>query len=185
MNDSEIIALYWERSEAALEATEKKYGKLCRHIAMNILQNSEDAEECVNDTYLGAWNAIPPQKPAVLSAYLCRIARNCALKKYYYNNSKKRNAQVEISLTELENCLVQTTEGAYPFETEIAAKAISKFLRTLNCESRNVFMRRYWFFDSVSDIADRFSISESKVKSILFRTRGKLKKFLMKEGIEI
>lgn len=185
MNDSEIIALYWQRSETALEATEKKYGKLCRHIAMNILQNSEDAEECVNDTYLGAWNAIPPQKPAVLSAYLCRIARNCALKKYHYNNSKKRNAQVEISLTELENCLAQTTESAYACETEIAAKAISKFLRTLNYENRNVFMRRYWFFDSVSDIADRFSISESKVKSILFRTRGKLKKFLMKEGIEI
>ncbi len=185
MSDSEIIALYWERSEAALEETEKKYGRLCRHIAMNILQSTEDAEECVNDTYLGAWNAIPPQKPAVLSAYLCRIARNCALKKYDYNNSKKRSARIEISLTELEDCLVQPANNVCPGEAELTAKAISKFLRTLSYESRTVFMRRYWFFDSVSDIASRFSISESKIKSILFRTRGKLKVFLMKEGIEI
>ncbi len=185
MNDSELIALYWQRSEAALEETEKKYGRLCRHIAMNILRSTEDAEECVNDTYLGAWNSIPPQKPAVFSAYLCKIARNCALKRYDYNNSKKRSAQVEISLTELEDCLVQPVNDVCPCEMELTAKAISKFLRTLSYESRNVFMRRYWFFDSISDIASRFSITESKVKSILFRTRGKLKVFLMKEGIEI
>lgn len=185
MNDSEIIALYWQRSETAVKETEKKYGKLCRHIAMNILQNSEDAEECVNDTYLGAWNSIPPQRPTVLSAYLCRIARNCALNKYHYNNSKKRSAQVEISLTELENCILKAPDIAQACETEQLAKALSCFLRTLSYESRNVFMRKYWFFDSVSDIANRFLISESKVKSILFRTRGKLKEFLMKEGIEI
>lgn len=185
MKDSDIIALYWERSETAIEETEKKYGKLCKHIAMNILQNSEDVDECVNDTYLGAWNSIPPQKPTVFSAYLCRIARNCALKKYHYNHSKKRNVQVEIPLSELEDCIFQTSDDVNPIEMDIAAKAISAFLRTLNYENRNVFMRRYWFFDSVSDIAKRFSISESKVKSILFRIRGKLRDYLMKEGIEL
>lgn len=185
MKDSEIIELYWKRSETAVKETEKQYGKLCRHIAMNILQNSEDADECVNDTYLGAWNSIPPQKPAVLSAYLCRITRNSALKRYHYNHSQKRSAQVEISLTELEDCIPQTAGEAYPCELEHTAKVISDFLRGLNYESRIVFMRKYWFFDSVSDIALRFSISESKVKSILFRTRGKLKDFLMKEGIEL
>ena len=185
MNDSEIIALYWGRSEAALEETEKKYGKLCKRIAMNILQNSQDVDECINDTYLGAWNSIPPQRPAVLSAYLCRITRNSALKKYHYNNSKKRCTQVEISLTEIEDCISLVEGEAHLYETEFVAKAISTFLRTLNYESRNIFMRKYWFFDSVSDIANRFSISESKVKSILFRTRSKLKDFLMKEEISI
>jgi RNA polymerase sigma-70 factor (ECF subfamily) len=185
LNDREIIALYWERSESAVEETEKKYGKLCRHIAMNILQNSQDVEECINDTFLGAWNSIPPQKPAVLSAYICRIARNCALKKFHYNNSKKRNAQLEISLAELEDCISQNDGEVHPGETELLAKAISTFLRTLSYENRAIFMRKYWFFDSVSDIADRFAISESKVKSILFRIRGKLKDFLMKEGIDI
>ncbi|WMJ84079.1 RNA polymerase sigma factor [Oscillospiraceae bacterium LTW-04] len=185
MNDREIIALYWERSEAAVEETEKKYGKLCRHIAMNILQNSQDVEECINDTFLGTWNSIPPQKPAVLSAYICRIARNCALKKYHYNNSKKRNKQIEISFTELEDCISQNASEENSCETELLAKAISTFLRTLSYENRTIFMRKYWFFDSISDIANRFSMSESKVKSILFRTRGKLKEFLMKEGINI
>lgn len=185
MNDSEIIALYWRRSETALEQTEKKYGKLCRHIAMNILQNAQDADECVNDTYLGAWNAMPPQKPAVLSAYLCKITRNCALKKYYYNISAKRNVQMSVSLSELEDCMVSTTKATDHCEMEELVKAINAFLRTQNYESRTVFMRKYWFFDSISSIAKRFSISESKVKSILFRTRGKLKDYLAKEGINI
>ncbi len=185
MKDSDIIALYWDRSETAIEETEKKYGKLCKHIAMNILQDTEDVGESVNDTYLGVWNSIPPHRPAVFSAFLCRIARNCALKKYHYNHSKKRNVQVEVSLSELEECLFHAADGVNAVEKEIAAKAISAFLRTMSYENRNVFMRRYWFFDSVSEIAKRFAISESKVKSILFRTRGKLRDYLKKEGIEI
>lgn len=185
MDDSGIVELYWQRSEAAIKETEIKYGKLCRRIAMNILQNSEDADECVNDTYLGAWNAIPPQKPIVLSSYLCKITRNNALKKYEYYHAKKRNIQVEISLTELEDCVSGIKDVQYQFEAEHIAKVISDFLRTLNYDNQNVFMRRYWFYDSVSDIASRFAISESKVKSMLFRTRSKLKNCLKKEGIEL
>lgn len=185
MTDNEIVELYWQRSETAIKETEIKYGKLCRHIAMNILKNSEDADECVNDTYLGAWNAIPPQKPTVFSAYLCRITRNIALKKYGYSNAKKRSMQVEISLTELEDCVFGAKDIPYQFEAEHVAEVISDFLRTLSYENRNVFMRRYWFYDSISDISSRFAISESKVKSMLFRTRSKLKDYLMKEGIEL
>ena len=183
LNDSQIIALFFERSERAIEETAKKYDKICRHIATNILKDSQDVEECVNDTYLGAWNAIPPHEPSVLSAYLCKIARNCALKRYQYNHMQKRNADVSVSINELEDCLAQPNSNH--IETELLSQAIGAFLQTLSFENRTIFMRRYWFFDSIEDIATRFSMSESKVKSSLFRTRNKLKEHLMKEGFSI
>lgn len=177
--------MFWERSESAIRETDIKYGKLCRHIAMNIVQNIEDVEECINDTYLGAWNAMPQQRPEFLSAFFCRIARNLALKKYEYNSAKKRNAELEISLSELNDCISSGSSVESEYEVMHIAKIISDLLRTLSYENRNVFLRRYWYYDSITDIAGLFGMSESKVKSCLFRTRNKLKEYFEKEGIII
>jgi len=185
VDDNGIINLYWQRSEQAIKETEIKYGKLCMHLARNILLSFEDAEECVNDTYLGAWNAIPPEKPNVLCAFITRITKNLALKKIEYNTAQKRNPEVEVSLTELDDCISGVENVEHQYEVQVLAKCISDFLRVQNYESRNVFIRRYWFYDSICDIATRFSMSESKVKSMLFRTRNKLKIYLVKEGIHI
>lgn len=182
MEDEKIVELFWNRSETAIEETDKKYYRLCKQIALNILSCNEDAEECVNDTYFGVWNSIPIQKPRVFSAYICRITRNIALKKFYYNTAQKRNSKLEISLTELEDCIIGGENVEQQYEAEILAKSISKFLRTLNYEQKNIFLRRYWFCDSITDISIRFNISNTKVKSILFRVRSKLKTYLEKEG---
>ena len=147
--------------------------------------NHEDAEECVNDTYFGAWNAIPPARPKVLCAFITRITRNLALKKIEYNTAQKRNPEVEVSLTELDDCISGVENVEQQYEAEILAKHISEFLRSQDYESRNVFIRRYWFYDSICDIAALFFMSESKVKSMLFRTRNKLKTHLIKEGFTI
>lgn len=185
MDDSGIIDLYWKRSEQAIQETDIKYGKLCMHLARNILVNVEDAEECVNDTYFGAWNAMPPVRPNVLCAFIMRITRNLALKKIEYNTAQKRNPEVEVSLTELDDCISGIENVEHQYEAEVLAKHISDFLRAQDYISRNVFIRRYWFYDSICDIAVRFSMSESKVKSMLFRARNKLKTHLVKEGFDI
>lgn len=184
IEDSRIIELYSERDEAAIKETELKYGRLCRSVAYNILGNAEDAEECVNDTLLSVWNKIPTTKPENLKAFVCRIARNTALKKLEYNTAEKRSSNAAVSLTELEEIV---PDNRFPPDKapEDVSKLISDFLRRQKPEIRKVFIRRYWYFDSVSDIAARFSYSESKVKSMLFHTRSKLKKFLTKEGIDI
>lgn len=184
IDDLRIIELYSERNEAAIKETDLKYGKLCRSIAYNILGNTEDAEECVNDTLLSVWNKIPETKPDNLKAFVCRIARNNALKKLEYNTAEKRSPNAAVSLTELEEII---PDNRFPFDTaeKELSKLISEFLRQQKPEIRKVFIRRYWYFDSVSAIAARFSYSESKVKSMLFHTRSKLKKFLTKEGIDI
>jgi len=185
VDDVEIIDLYWERSENAIRETDVKYGKLILHLAGNILRSREDAEECVNDTYLGAWNAMPPERPRVLCAFITRITRNLALKKIEYATAQKRNPEVEVSLSELDDCISGTENVGQQYEAAVLAAQISDFLRAQDDESRNVFIRRYWFYDSVRDIADLFSMSESKVKSMLFRTRNKLKNHLIKEGYAI
>lgn len=185
MEDSKIIDLYWERSESAIKETQLKYGKLCNHIAMNVLHNIENVEECVNDTYLGAWNAMPSQRPNILSAFLCRITRNIALKKYEYNHAQKRNPEIEASFTELDDCITSSENVEEQYEAIYIAKLVSQFLRTLSYENRNIFLRRYWYFDSISEIANCFQYSESKVKSMLFRIRMKLKEQLEKEGVTL
>lgn len=185
MDDSAIVDLYWKRSEQAIKETEIKYGKLCMHLAKNILLNLEDAEECVNDTYLGAWNAMPPAKPKVLCAFITRITRNLALKKVEYNTAKKRNPEVEVSLMELDDCISGVENVEHQYDVKILAVNISDFLRAQDYLNRNVFIRRYWFYDSISEIAAQFSMSESRVKSMLFRVRLKLKNYLIKEGFEI
>ena len=186
MQDYEIVDLYWNRSEIAIKETDLKYGRYCKRIAINILSNNQDAEECVNDAYLGAWNAIPPQRPFSLLSFLGRIIRNIALDRYDYNNAKKRNNKFDVLLSELDECLSQSSDNVEnKYEEGEVAKLISDFLLSINSVSRNVFLHRYWYTDSISDIANNYGMSESKVKSILFRVRKKLKKYLEKEGIQI
>ena len=184
MNDLEIIELYFERDETAIKETDAKYGKLCHSIAQNILNNKQDSEECVNDTYIGVWNAIPPTRPNSLMAFVCRITRNLSLKRLEAMTRQKRSAATIVSLEELAEVLPDDSI-ADGFSDEDIAKAISDFLRSENEDARNVFMRKYYFFDSISDISRRFGFTESKVKSMLFHTRNKLKEYLIKEGVEI
>ena len=184
MNDLEIIELYFKRDEKAIEETDAKYGKLCHRIAYNILNNDEDSEECVNDTYIGVWNAIPPTRPNNFMAFVCRITRNLYLKHLEKMARQKRSATTIVSLDELAEVLPDDSI-ADGFSDEDIAKAISDFLRSENEDARNVFMRKYYFFDSISDISRRFGFTESKVKSMLFHTRNKLKEYLIKEGVEI
>jgi len=184
MDDLRIIELYFERNEQAIKETDAKYGKLCHSIAYNILNNHEDSEECVNDTYVGVWNTIPPMRPNNFMAFVCKIARNLSLKRLEFMTRKKRSADVLLSLDELASILPDD-RYAPDVSVEDVGKLISKFLRNQNEDVCNVFIRKYYFFDSVREIAERFGFTESKVKNMLFHTRNKLRGYLIKEGIEI
>ncbi|MDD4744576.1 MAG: sigma-70 family RNA polymerase sigma factor [Eubacteriales bacterium] len=184
MDDQAIIALFWARDEMAIGETKAKYGRLCRGIARNILGNEEDAEECENDTYLKTWQAIPPQRPAVLPAYLGRIARNIALNRWKAGQADKRGGgEVPLSLDELGDC-VSGREDPDLDEGEVLA-AIERFLDSLEQADRLAFLLRYWQLEPVAAIARRMAWSESKVTSRLFRLRKRLKSQLEKEGIRI
>ncbi|MBR6617784.1 MAG: sigma-70 family RNA polymerase sigma factor [Oscillospiraceae bacterium] len=184
MDDQQIIDLYFDRNEQAITETDVKYGKLCHSIAYNILSNREDSEECVNDTYIGVWNAIPPTRPDNLMAFVCRIARNLSLKRLEFLKREKRSADVILSLDEL-SAVLPDERYAPDVSDEDVGRLISQFLRTQKEDVRNVFIRKYYFFDSVKEIAERYSFTESKVKNMLFYTRNKLKDYLIKEGVEI
>ena len=184
MNDIMIIDLYYSRNEQAIKETDIKYGKLCFNLADNILRNHQDSEECVNDTFLGAWNSIPPQKPENLPVYLGKITRNLALNRYKRNSAVKRGSgQVEIALSELENCIPDQTGVDKTVEEKLLAAAINRFLHTQSKIKRNIFVRRYWYLYSIKEIADAYEMSESKVKSVLFRMRYELKEHLVKEEV--
>ena len=184
MDDLEIIELYFARDERAIAETETKYGNLCYKIAMNILNSREESEECVNDTLGAIWGAIPPTRPDDLRAFVSKIARNLSLKRLEYLSRAKRSKYVLTSLDELETILPDERYSSGITEEEIG-RHISDFLRTQSEVKRNVFVRKYFFFDSTRDIATRFGFSEGKVKSMLFRTRNELKDYLTKEGIHI
>lgn len=186
MEDLVILDLYWARSESAINETAVKYGAYCTTIAMNILRNSEDASECVNDTYLNAWNAIPPARPSILSAFLGKITRNLSLNKYKEQRTQKHGgSEVALILNELEDCIPAGGSVESEFESKALMEALHAFLRSATTEERIVFVRRYWYADSILSIASRFQMGESKVKSMLFRTRNKLKIDLAKKGITI
>jgi len=185
MDDLGIIELYFARSEDAITETDKKYGKLCRYVAMNILCNNEDSEECVNDTYLGAWNVIPPQKPNKLSAFISKITRNLALKKYEYISAAKRNPEVLVSLTELEDCVSGQDYIESALENTHIENTINDFLWQQDAEKRIVFIRRYWYFEPIDSICKRCGFSQSKVTSMLYHTRQMLRQYLESEGIEL
>ena len=186
MEDSLILDLFWNRSESAIQETAKKYGRYCHAIANNILRNNEDAEECVNDTYLTVWGIIPPQRPGIFRAFLGKITRNLSLNKYREQRMKKRGGgEVDLLLSELEECIPSggTTETEHDAKEII--EIINSCLMSLDIDSRNVFVRRYWYAEPVKGIAVRYQMSESKVKSMLLRTRGKLKQYLEKREVII
>ncbi len=186
MDEKQIIDLYWTRSERAIEETARKYGKFCFQIAYNILANRQDSEECVNDTYLQTWNAIPPRRPNKLSAFLGKITRNLALKTYErYTAQKRGGGQVVLALEELAECIPDPRSLEQQVSERVLADKLNLFLAGLSAESRKIFMRRYWQLCSVKEIAAVYGISESKVKMSLMRTRGKLRSFLEQEGIDL
>ena len=184
MEDRQIVELFFSRNEQALSEAEQKYGNYCFAIANRVLANSEDAKECVNDTLLGAWNAIPPHKPGKLSTFLGKIARRTALKKQRDRSALKRGGTAaDVSAEELEECLPEGLSFDEALALSELTEIIDLFLKELPAAERRVFLRRYWFFDSIGDISKRFGYGESKVKMMLKRTRDKLKACLEKEDI--
>ncbi len=185
MEDKEIIDLYWNRSEAAISATEQKYGRYCHYIAYQILQRDEDAEEIVNDTYLKAWNTIPPNRPTLLKSYVGRIARQLSLNAYEAKNAQKRGGRLESVLEELSQC-IPSGASKEDIGTSLALRdTLQKFLRSLPKKTQNIFLRRYWYASAVAEIACDYRMTENHVNVLLFHTRKKLKKFLQKEGFEV
>ena len=185
MEDERIIDLYWAREEKAIRHTEQKYGAYCRKIAWNILADREDCEECLNDTYFAVWNAIPEQRPGRFSVFVSRITRNLALKKWEYLSAAKRNPAAVISLEELGDCVSGTDSVEDEAENRRIERIIDAFLWKQSREKRDVFIRRYWYFDSIGAICEATGFSESKVKSMLLATRRKLRDYLESEGVEI
>ena len=185
MDDSKIIELYFERSESAIVETDKKYGRLCRYITMNILNSTDDSNEVVNDTYFGVWNTIPPQKPNKFSAFIGRISRNLALKRYEFLSASRRNPEAVISLSELGEVVSGRISVEDEMENRRIEQAINDFLRQQNRDKQTVFIRRYWYFESIDRISRYCGFSQSKVTSMLYNTRQKLKKYLESEGIQL
>lgn len=186
MDDLCILELYAERSEAAVRQTDEKYGRYCRRIAYDILQSDEDAEECVNDAYMRAWNSIPPKKPENLRTFLGKMVRNLALDRCERARAQKRGGgQYALALEEMEECVPYASDTEQSVDGALLSQLLNDFLAGMKPEARNIFMRRYWYLSSVKDIAAEFGFSESKVKMSLHRSREELKKFLIKEGVSL
>lgn len=186
MEDTSIVDLYWNRDEAAIRQTSEKYGKRLRALALGITGDRQTAEECENDTYLEAWNSIPPHEPRYyLYAFLARITRHIALNCCRNRSRLKRSAILCELSNELEQCLPAPEDTECRIDSMIFAETINGFLATLSEEKRTVFLRRYWYLDSIAAISGRFSLSESKVKTMLFRIRNQLKQYLEKEGYHL
>ena len=185
MEDEKIVELYWERSEAAIAQTQSKYGKYCHYIAYNILYSDEDAEECVNDTYIKAWDTMPPKKPQRLSTYLGKLTRNIALDRYDYYNADKRHSNTALVLQEVGEVLTAPENAETFSDTQALSDAINSFVDALPRETRIIFVRRYWYMSPIKDISSDYGIPEGTVKSILSRTRKKFKAHLLKEGIYV
>ena len=184
MEDSQIVELYWARSESAVQATAAKYGRYCFAIAYNILKSREDADEGVNDTYMAAWEQIPPHRPSVLSTFLGKITRRICLNRWRGQNSQKRGrGEVPLALEELAECIPSELNTEETVEQKELSRAISRFLGTLPQQERDVFVSRYWFLAGVKEISIRFGFTEGKTKSMLFRTRAKLRNYLLEEGL--
>lgn len=186
MNDNEIIALYWQRAESAVGETAGKYAQYCHSIAWNILHDTQDAEECVNDTWLRAWNAIPPQRPNCLAVFLGRITRNLSLDRCKrYTAEKRGRGQAALALDELDECVPAPSGVEQAMDDAALEKCLNRFLRGLPKQKRKVFVQRYWYLMPVREIAELAGESESQVKSALFRTRASLQSFLEREGVTL
>ncbi len=185
MDDAKIVQLYFDRNEQAIPATADKYGNYCTSIAKNILGNHEDAEECVNDTYLNTWNAIPPHRPKMLSTFLGKIVRNLAFNRYKHNTADKRGGgEITAVLDELAGC-VSDNEVEQAYEHKELVAAINDFLSALPAEKRNIFVCRYWYTDSIADISARYDMTHSATSMTLHRLRIKLHNYLIERGYEL
>lgn len=183
MNDTEILDLYWVRSERAIAETRAKYGAYCSVIARNVLGDAQDAEESVSDTWLTAWNTIPPKRPAIFRSYLGKLTRNISLKKWRERSAIKRGGgEVFLALDELADCIPDGSDTERETDAKLLTDVLNRFLAELKPDERRVFVCRYWYMDPVSEIARRFGFSESKVKSMLLRLRGRLRVRLEREG---
>ena len=183
MEDKQIVALYWKREERAIAASEEKYGPVCRSVSYNILQSRPDAEECVNDAYLGTWNAIPPQRPDPLLPFVCVLVRRYSIMRYRANTAMKRNSSYDACMEEIENCIAAPGRVEDHYEAKVLARTIERFLDTLNRENRVIFMRRYWYSDSYAAIAALTGLTEKNVSVRLARVRKQLRDYLMKQGV--
>ena len=183
MDDQEIVALYWARSEQAISETSSKYGSYCYSIAYNILHSSEDAEESVNDTYNDAWNSIPPHRPSVLSTFLGKITRRISIDRWRRRTAEKRGGgEMPLVLDELQECVAEGKNTEQEFEKRHLSEVVNSFVKKLPETEQKVFLCRYWYMDSIGSISQQFGFSESKVKSMLFRIRNQLRAVLEKEG---
>lgn len=178
MEDEQIIELFFERSEQSIRELDIKYGRLCHKLSYSIVNNRQDAEECVNDAYLGAWNAIPPIKPNPLVSYICKIVRNLSLKSYYRSRAAKRGGNYAVAMEEIEACLAAPVTVESEIDAKELVQIIEKFLDALSVENRVIFMRRYWFADSCGDIAEQVGLTEKNISVRLTRIRRKLKIYL-------
>ncbi len=186
MEDNQIVQMYWERNEKAISATSEKYGSYCFSIAKNILGNYEDAEECVNDTYLNTWNSIPSNRPKLLSTYLGKIVRNLAFNLYKKNKVGKRGGcQIRVVLDELSELIADPNSSEEMWNCKLISDTINSFLSELPVEKRNIFVCRYWYADSVKLIAERYAMTENNVSVTLNRLRTKLHDYLIERGIEL
>ncbi len=183
MEDCQIVQLYWDRNEQAIPATSEKYGSYCTSIAKNILGNNQDVEECVSDTYLSAWNAIPPHKPSVLSAFLGKIIRNISFNRYKHNTADKRGGgEMALILDELGECVSGHDDLEQTVDRKEVLYAINQFLGRLSPVKRNIFVRRYWYAESITDIAGRYKMTANHVSVQLNRIRHQLKLYLQERG---
>lgn len=183
MSDSDIIDLFFGRSEMAIIELSKKYGKICMKVSYSILNNIEDSEECVNDSYLSVWNTVPPQRPNPLLAYLLKIVRNISLNRYDYNSRKKRNNTYDECLYEIEWSLASPDTPENEFNAKLIASSIDEFLETLDDMTQMLFVRRYWYMDSYKDLSKLSSLKEETIRKRLSRTRNSLMHFLEERGI--
>lgn len=183
MEDEAIIELFFARSERAIKELDLKYGKVCRKISSNILHSPQDAEECINDAYLGVWNTIPPERPNPLLAFLCKIVRNLSIMRYHRNTAIKRNSYYDVAIEELESCLASPVTVEKEVEISELTHIIDSFLETLSQENRVIFMRRYWFSDTYTDIAERVGLTEKNVSVRLTRIRKQMRDYLAEREV--
>jgi len=183
IDDEKIIEMFFKRSEQGIRELDNKYGKICHNLSYNIVSNWQDAEECVNDAYLGAWNAIPPAQPNPLLTYICKIVRNISLKTYYRKEAAKRSSHYTIAMEEIEACIADQNTVEGEIDARELARIIESFLDTLTVENRVIFMRRYWFADSCKDIAEFVGLTEKNISVRLTRIRQKMKKYLAEREV--
>ena len=183
IDDEKIIEMFFERSDQGIRELDIKYGKVCHNLSYHIVGSRQDAEECVNDAYLGAWNAIPPARPNPLLTYICKIVRNISLKVYYRKEAAKRSSHYTIAMEEIEACIAAPNTVEAEMEAKELARTIEGFLDTLTVENRVIFVRRYWFSDRCKDIAELVGLTEKNISVRLTRIRGDLRKYLIERGV--